>query len=509
MRKYDRSIVASGHPLVSEAAGQILEAGGNAFDAVVAAGFSSAVVEPALTSLGGGGFLLGHIEKSSEDIFFDFFVDTPGKGCSITHPDDFFAVTVDFSGASQDFNVGRGSVAVPGVLKGLLHVHEKLGRMNLKDVVEPAKQYCLGHKLNHQQGHFLSLLHPILTRFERSRKIFAPHGTVLGEGDTLQNLETAAFLEMLAEDHGESFYSGELAGKIAHEMTENGGLLTRDDLAGYQVFERKPLRVPCWGGMFVTPSEPSMGGSLIGLSLLLRQALEGEDPEWYESEHLLRNVALMKEVERHRENGLTSPEELARFEGSLEMSDSLRSVRLFSRGTTHVSVADSFGNCAAMTSSNGEGSGYIAPDCGIMLNNMMGEDDLHPGGFHSSPSGQRVYSMMSPSLFTRNGKVELVIGSGGSKRIRTAIVQVLDHVIGYGKSLEEAIAAPRLHFDGELLQVEPGIGEEQIARLENAIRCNLWKQKDVFFGGVHAVIPGVSGAGDPRRGGAVATVVHS
>mgnify|MGYP001365211370 CR=1 FL=1 len=509
MRKYDRSIVAAGHPLVSQAAGEILEAGGNAFDAVVAAGFASAVVEPALTSLGGGGFMLGHVEKSGQDIFFDFFVDTPGKGSKLNKPDDFYAVTVDFSGASQDFHIGSGSVAVPGVLKGLLHSHKRLGRMSLKDVLEPARQYILGHHLHEQQGHFLTLLHPILTRNERGRRVYAPRGIPLGPGDLLVNLEASVFLEQLVEDRGENFYRGELAAQIALEMREKGGLLTREDLAGYTVYERKPLNIPCWSGHFLTPSEPSMGGSLIGLAISLRSGMEmAEKPKWCSAEHLLGSVGLMQEVERLRDIGVTNPERLKQFCDGVEIKESLDHIRLFPRGTTHVSVADSWGNCAAMTCSNGEGSGYVVPDCGIMLNNMMGEDDLHPQGFHSTPPGKRVFSMMSPSLFLRDGSVELVIGSGGSKRIRTAIVQVLDHVVGFERSLTEAVAAPRLHLDKGVLQVEPGLDEQVVERLRSVIDLNLWPQKDVYFGGVHAVIPGKDGVGDSRRGGAVATILH-
>ena len=134
-------------------------------------------------------------------------------------------------------------------------------------------------------------------------------------------------------------------------------------------------------------------------------------------------------------------------------------------GTTQISVCNAAGNVASMTTSNGEGSGYIVPGAGIMLNNMMGEDDLHPDGFHASPPGVRVASMMAPSLLLDGGQVRLVLGSGGSKRIRTAILQVLSHVIDHGLPLQEAVDAPRLHWDGDCLQVEPGFTEMAIAAL--------------------------------------------
>ncbi len=185
---------------------------------------------------------------------------------------------------------------------------------------------------------------------------------------------------------------------------------------------------------------------------------------------------------------------------------STENIRMFSRGTTHVSISDRHGNCASMTCSNGEGSGYFAPGTGVMLNNMMGEDDLHPDGFHTSPPGLRVGSMMSPSLLMENGRVKLVIGSGGSKRIRTSVSQVLSQIIDFKKSIEQAVFAPRLYWDGEVVQVEPGFNQQSIEELARVVAVNVWDQQDVYFGGVHAVVPGEEGIGDPRRGGSVSIV---
>ncbi len=516
MNRFDRSIVASGHQLVSEAAGEILNAGGNAFDAVVAAGFASAVAEPALTSLGGGGFMVGHSAALGQNMFFDFFVDTPGRGReSALSAADFFKITVDFSGSSQDFNIGLGSVAVPGTLKGLLHIHKRLGRMGLAEVIGPAKEFALQHRLNAHMAHFLKLLFPIMSLNERGRRIYQPDGTYLGAGDILKNCQLAAFLDQLSTSGGESFYYGEIANKIDQEMKNGGGLLTAQDLAAYVVKERKPLAIPYRGNLFLTVPAPSMGGTLVGLSLSLMAEQEDKDYDWGSGEQLLDTVALMQEVERLREAGVTTPEALQQFlQDRAVLKVSSEKIRLFSRGTTHVSVADNKGNCASMTCSNGEGSGYFAPGTGVMLNNMMGEDDLHPNGFHSSPPGERVFSMMSPALLLKEGQVQLVIGSGGSKRIRTAVSQVLHQVVDFKRSLQEAVDAPRLYLDGDCLQVEPGFAEPAMAALKNRLAAhglsvNPWQQKDVYFGGVHAVIPGLEGVGDSRRGGAVVTVYQN
>jgi gamma-glutamyltranspeptidase/glutathione hydrolase len=510
VRMYDKSIVASGHSLVSDAAGTILKNGGNAFDAVVAAGFAAAVTEPMLTSLGGGGLMLAHSEDRGEKIFFDFFVDTPGKGAkeSVAAP-DFFPVTVDFPGSSQVFNVGLASVAVPGILKGLLHIQKRLGRMGLQDVTAPAKEFALGHAVNSRQGHFLKLLRPITTLTDKGRSLYEPDGNSIKEGDKLVNSEMADFLDQLCLEGDDSFYRGEIASKIDYEMKNGGGLLTARDLATFEVHERSPLAVSYRDHVLLTSPEPSMGGTLIGLALSLSGTGELPDYKWGSGKYLINTVALMREVERLRAAGITSPAALNSFLGNKETIAKARTnMRLFSRGTTHVSVADSRGNCASMTCSNGEGSGYFAPGTGVMLNNMMGEDDLHPGGFHSAQAGERVYSMMSPSLLLQGERVKLVLGSGGSKRIRTAITQVLKQVIEFDRSLRQAVDAPRLYLDEGCLQLEPGFTREAVESLKDCVPVNLWDRQDMYFGGVHAVIPGSEGAGDPRRGGAVVSVFH-
>lgn len=507
MSKYSKSIVASGHPLVSEAAASVLKEGGNAFDAVVAAGFASSAVEPALNSLGGGGLLLGHSARKGQNLFFDFFVDTPGLGLKnpVSEP-HFFPVTVQFSGSDQDFNVGLGSVAVPGTLKGLLHIHKRLGFMDLSDVLAPAIQLARSHMLNERQAYFLKLLYPIMTLLPEGTAIYEPGGRYLQEGEQLVNTELASFLEDLVLDGGENFYFGDMAEKVAREMEEEAGLLTRKDLAAYEVKERNPISVSFRDYELLTSPAPSMGGALIGLSLSLQSLSGVPDYEFGSSRYLIHTTGLMQEVERIRKSGFSSSSDLKAFLASQSAGQSVDDIRLFSRGTTHVSIVDKEGNCAAMTCSNGEGAGYFAPGSGVMLNNMMGEDDLHPEGFHSSPPGQRVASMMSPSLLVKDNDVKLVIGSGGSKRIRTAVTQVLNQVIDFKRPLQDAVDAPRLHWDGEFVQLEPGFSSEDVELLKEKVRVNEWAAQGVYFGGVHAVIPGKEGAADPRRGGGVVEV---
>lgn len=505
MKNSGQAIVATGHPLVSQAAAEILEQGGNAYDAAIAAGFTGAVAEPALTSLGGGGFLLARTNQGQE-ILFDFFSETPGKGLEKEKLEPhFFPVTVRFSGSDQDFNIGLGSVAVPGNLKGFLHVHKRLGKLPLKEVVAPAVHAARkGVAIGDRQAHFLELLYPIMTLTDEGKKLFAPCGRYISHGDIYRNPELADFLEQLPEDEGRRFYHGCLAEKAAQDMKNGQGLLTVDDLKSYRVIERKPLASNYRNCRLLTNPPPSFGGTLIAAALGFLERFELSNMRWGSPKHVIALVEVMMAVERYRTaEAIKSPQLMDEWQ-----KQTVRKIKTFSRGTTHVSVVDGSANVASMTTSNGEGSGYILPGSGIMLNNMMGEDDLHPDGFHASPPGQRVASMMAPSVLLHDNQVKLVIGSGGSKRIRTAITQVISHVVDFGMSITAAVNAPRIHWDGDIIQVEPGFAEDALRALKKLGSVNVWQELNVYFGGVHAVVPDDRGAGDPRRGGDAKTIAR-
>ena len=497
--------VASGHPATTAAAAEVLAAGGNAFDACVAAGFASSVAEPALTGLAGGGFLLART-SAGEEVVFDFFVDTPGRGASSDsecakppHGEgsgtqngeglDFEEVVVAFSGADQSFHVGRGSVAVPGCLPGWLHVHRRLGRLPLAAVVAPARRLAEdGVEVNAQQAQLFRILEAILTRTPEAAALFAPGGRLLGEGDRYANSALAAFL---ADVDPRGFAEPSLAAAIGADMAAGGGLLTAADLVAYEVVERPPLAVTWRGHRLLTNPPPAFGGELVALGLLLLEERSGWPVAAGSPEHAVALVEAMVRADEVRAAG-TVAAELAR--------------RRATGGTTHVSVRDGDGNVATMTSSNGEGSGWVVPGAGIVANNMMGEDDLHPGGFHRSAAGERVASMMAPSLVVDpGGDVRLVVGSGGSKRIRTALLQVIAGVVDQGRPLAEAVEAPRLHWDGDQVHAEPGWDDAALAAVEARWPVVRWTHRDLYFGGVHAVAPGEA-AGDPRRGGSTAVV---
>jgi gamma-glutamyltranspeptidase/glutathione hydrolase len=399
---------------------------------------------------------------------------------------DFEEVVVRFSGADQGFHVGRASVAVPGCLAGWIHAHRRLGRLPLDEVLAPAVALAdEGLELNAQQAGLLLLLEPILTRTPEAAAIVAPGGQLLGLGDRYANPALAAFLSSLDE---RGFAAPPVATAAADDMRRGGGLLTVEDLVSYQVVERAPMAVSWRGHRLLTNPPPAFGGELVALGLLLLE----ERPDWPAEhgspEHAVALAEAMVATEGVRAAGAVGAE-LTR--------------RRATGGTTHISVSDSDGNVATMTTSNGEGSGWVIPGTGVIANNMMGEDDLHPRGFHAAPAGERVASMMAPSVVVDvDGTARLVLGSGGSKRIRTALLQVLAGAIDQGRPLSDAVEAPRLHWDGERLHVEPGWSEAALAALDARWPVVRWDQRDLYFGGVHAVVPGEAAAGDPRRGGA-------
>jgi gamma-glutamyltranspeptidase/glutathione hydrolase len=460
-------VVAAGHPSTAEAAAAVLRDGGNAFDAAIAAGFAASVAEPCFTSPGGGGFLMARTADGQETLF-DFFVAVPGLGAAVPHdPSRLAAVTVRFEAADQVFHVGPASVATPGCLAGYLHVHDRLGRAPLDRVVAPAVDLArAGVVVNVFVAQVVELLVGTLSRTATGRSLFFVDDRPIAEGDLFRNPELGEFLHDVGQ-----------GGTTRFDPAGLGGGVTADDVDAYRVIEREPLRLGFRGSTVLTNPLPSLGGTLIAAAL---DELARTDPA-DDIDDLTRVVdALIGQYERRAQLGPSH-----------------------ARGTTHVSVEDADGNVAAMTTSNGSCSGEFATDTGVQLNNMMGEEDLHPAGFGTLDAGTRISSMMSPTLVDRGALGVTALGSGGSERIRSVIVQVIVNLVERGMMLRDAVEAPRLHWDGRALQYEPG---PDPARMRPEWQPNPWTRRDLYFGGVHAVSAGRQAVGDPRRGGSALVV---
>ena len=516
--------VACGHPETAAAAQEILADGGNAYDAVIAAFCAAAVAEPVLCSLAGGGFLLA-VPAEGRPQVYDFFVDTP-----LTDPGplvrsgemDFYPAIADFGTATQEFHIGLGAAATPGAVAGIAAVHEDLARMPLARLIAPAARLAReGATLRAVDAYLFSVVGPILTARADSRAVYTrADGALLGEGDRIVQPDLAGTLEALAAEGPRLFYEGEIGQGLVKACREQGGLLTAGDLTGYRVERRQPLERRYRGARIFTNPPPSTGGILIAFALALLDRHDLEARQFGSEPHLSLLTRVMALTNRARlESGMPADSGgedqaaarlldrrlLERYER--EVSGGIPS----SRGTTHISVVDGDGNIASLTLSNGEGCGYVLPGTGVMVNNMLGEADLNPGGFHRWPTGRRLCSMMSPSVarFADGGVAAL--GSGGSNRIRTAILQVLSNLIDFAMPVEEAVRAPRIHFEDGELSLEAELDEDLAALISAACaqqvtRTRNWPRHNLFFGGVHAVSRGADGGwqatGDPRRGGA-------
>jgi gamma-glutamyltranspeptidase/glutathione hydrolase len=517
-----RGAVACGHPATAAAAEAMLAEGGNAFDAVLAACCAACVAEPVLASLGGGGFLLAQ-PANAGPLLYDFFVQTPKRRLDSTQL-DFHPILADFGTATQEFHIGVGAIAVPGAVKGLCAVHEDLASLPMARIVAPAVRLAReGVELRPIDGYLFQVVAPILQASEACRRLFlCDDGAMIGPGARLRQPALADSLEALADEGARLFYEGDMAARLVRLCRESGGLIGAEDLAAYQVIRRQPFVCDYRGHRVVTNPPPSCGGMLIAFALALLAETSPMRLGQGSLEGLLQLARVM---------ALTNK---ARLEARLEDGAEAAAGRLFdagllaryrkevcgqgrfTRGTTHISVVDGAGNLAALSLSNGEGCGSHLPGSGIMLNNMLGEEDLNHGGFHRWPQDSRLSSMMAPTLAIGAGGARFAIGSGGSNRIRTAVLQVLVNLLDHDMPMAAATEAPRLHVEGDVanlegLEVAGGLPAELRGLLaQQGYRTIAWPLHNLFFGGVHGVALGADGklsaAGDPRRGGAALIV---
>jgi len=510
-----RGVVAGGHPATAEAGAWAMREGGNAVDAAIAAVLASLTAESPLTGLGAGGYMLVY-EPEGEAVLLDFFVAAPGLG-----PDrrrsDLVPLDIDFGGVTQVFNVGGASCGVPGVPSGLAEAARRFGSMPLADLVRPGVELArAGLELNLQQAHLLKILAPVLEREPEGAAIYASNGATLTAGERIAFPELADTLERFGRDGPEAFYRGDVADALVTRVQEAGGSLSMEDLAAYETIGREPLGATFRGREILTNPPPSSGGILIAFALRLIERLDGGTEEL---------VAVMEEAQKARTRefhaGLYEEGFADRFLTPAAVAASEDRCRALARGegggqgegplgsTTHITAVDGEGGCASVTCSNGSGSGLFASGTGIQINNMLGEADLNPFGFHATAPGARLPSMMAPTVVIGEHGLELGLGSGGSNRIRSAITQTIVRLLAEGVDVAAAVEAPRLHYEEGIVHAEPGIDPAALERLEaRGFEVTRWPELNLFFGGAHAVgrqADGtLRGGADPRRGGAVA-----
>ena len=505
-----KGVIAAGHPLTAEAAQHILEAGGNAVDAMIAALFTASVVEPVLSSLGGGGFSL--IQPASEPAcLLDFFTQTPKRKRPQSEA-DFYAATVDFGSTTQDFHIGNGAIATPGMVSGLFAMHQQYGSMPMPLLTEFAAQQAKAVQVCDYQGYILSLVEPIFLSSPASRALYESRehpAQIIRPGETVSNPALADTLETLGLEGERLFYQGEIAAAMVQQCS-NGGHLSHDDLRAYKTERRKPLHFEYSGWSAMINPPPSAGGTLITFALQLLRAIDDQLGDFAGLSHLraLREAMSLTSEARIANtlaNGQPDFKKLLDTELVKSYQNTIRNRSKAYRGTTHISIMDAQGNAVSSTVSNGEGCGNIVPGTGMMLNNMLGEEDLNPTGFFRWHEDERMSSMMAPCIARHQNGDMIALGSGGSNRIRSAITQVLVNLLHYRLPVDVAVQSPRLHVEKDVTYVEGGFNQDVLQQLMADGRdYRNWDDLNMFFGGVHTVARSGKqfvGAGDLRRGG--------
>ncbi len=493
----EHGAIAAGHELTARAAVETLHAGGNAVDAAIAAAAMACVVEPVLAGPLGGGFAVVQRDARAEPVFCDFFSQTPKRRNPRARVE---AAEADFGDATQIFHIGPGTVATPGVIPGFAELHRRHGRLPWAELFAPAAEVAeRGHAVSHFQAGLLRIIEPIVTHTESVRALFAPSGRLLEAGETLRNPGQARFWRLMATSGLEAYLNEVGSLLLAEAGPDAGGHLRADDLADYRVHWRAPLHAVLHAAeaeAWLNPL-PAASGVLIALAL-----------DWLErhgEEAMAADAACEGSAVCARAQALDFADARRRA-ADHDLTKLLADLPASWRGTTHISVVDAHGMVCSMTVSNGEGNGRMLGDFGFMPNNMLGEEDVNPAGALHFREDVRLSSMMSPVLARRRDGARFALGSGGSNRIRSALLLVLARLLHDMAALEKAVRAPRLHVEEGFLDVEPGLPPSDVTALKKAFpRHRFWSRPSMFFGGVHAVMLGADGrleaVGDFRREG--------
>ncbi|HSH02629.1 MAG TPA: gamma-glutamyltransferase [Anaerolineae bacterium] len=525
-------VIAAGNPHTAAAGAAMLKQGGNAVDAIVAAAFASFIAEIGVVHFGGSGVAQIFDSRTGQSLFYDFFSAMPGMGGDEWPKTlNFEPVTINFGATTQDFHLGRASVAVPGNLFGLCQLATEHGRLPLKMLLEPALEMAEhGVILDVFQAETCELLKPLYTHTETMRDIFLRDGEMIQPGQRLFIPDLADTLRLFGESGIEGIRRGRLAEAIVADQEKMGGLLTAADLEFYRVQLGSPIRINYRQYELLLPPPCSTGGVLTAFTLKLLSHFDVGSLTHGSARHLQLLYEVMAAALRARSlwdelaEGHTTGDALARFLAAEVIGEYVDEIRAAWQGgvryepvaeppgpgnTSHISVIDHEGLAVGLTTTAGESAGYVVPGTGFILNNILGEGDLNPKGFHQWGAGQRISTMMAPTIVLQGGKVRLVVGSGGSERIRSAILQVLSNLLDFEMSLDDAVNTNRVHVQGGVLQCEWGYDEAAVAGFEQmGYEANRWPTRSIYFGGAHSVSRTATGrlvaAGDNRRAGSIA-----
>ena len=487
-------MVVSASSVASRAGMEVLRSGGNAVDAAIATGFALAVTHPTAGNIGGGGFMLIRFpdgrataidfrEKAPAAAQAKMFLDSNGEYSSRIHHNSHVAV------------------GVPGTVAGFAKAHETYGRTEWQRLVQPAVSLAAnGFEVSPNLARSLSGALRSMESYPASVAAFSMKGTPYEAGQTLKQADLAKTLERIMSQGRDGFYEGETARLLAAEMKRGGGLITEQDLANYEAKERTPIRGTYRGYEIISMAPPSSGGVALVEMLNILEGYDLNAMGAMSAPYVHHVVEAMRRAYRDRAQylgdtdfaevpiaRLTSKEYAAELRGTIDEKkatpssvDDIMVADHESLETTHYSVVDGDGMAVSVTYTleAGYGSKIVVPGGGFLLNNEMGDFNAAPGlttedGRIGTPAnlarpGQRMLSSMTPTILAKDGKLVAVVGSPGGRTIINTVLAVVLNIIDFGRDIEAAVAAPRMHHQWlpDRLSIEAdGVTDDVIATL--------------------------------------------
>ncbi len=492
-----RGMVATSHFLASQVAREVLAAGGNAVDAAVTAGFALAVTQPRSGNIGGGGFMLISDEESGEVIAIDYRETAPAAATETMFQDE------DGNAVSEWSRFTHRAAGVPGTVAGLSLALEKYGTLSLAEALAPAIRLAEdGFAVPQRFVDGVSEASERLTKWDSTRAMFFKEdGSPYDVGDTFRQPDLAATLRRIAEQGPREFYEGETAELIAAEMERHDGLITLEDLAGYQPVIREPSHGNYRDYDVYAMSPPSSGGAHIVQMLNILEAYDIGQMGFGAANTIHVMAEAMKRAYADRSEylgdtdfvevplaGITSEGYADELRAQIAMDRATPSEEIApgnplpyeSNETTHFSIADDDGLAVSntYTINFSYGSGIAVAGAGFLLNNEMDDFSAKPGvpnaygliggEANKIEPGKRMLSSMTPTIVKRDGENFLITGSPGGSRIITTTLQVLMNVIDHDMNIQSAVSAPRIHHQWlpDELRIEAGYSPDTLALLE-------------------------------------------
>jgi gamma-glutamyltranspeptidase/glutathione hydrolase len=534
-----KAAISSAHERATEAGAEILERGGNAFDAAVAVSAALAVVEPESSGIGGGGFWLLHTAEDDRSVMVDGRETAPAAST-----EDMY---LDASGEVVRDKAINGPLAggIPGAPAAWAHIAERYGTLPLSELLAPAIRLAEeGFAVDAKYQTLINWRAAVMQRWPETAAIFMPDGEVPALGDTIRQPDLAATLRALAAEGPDGFYRGEVARRLVEGVREAGGIWTMEDLAGYRVVEREPIRTSYRGYELITASPPSSGGIAIAQMLEIVEPFDLAALDQADRVHVLAEA--MRRAYRDRALYLGDPDFVdipvdmlvsehyaAGLRATLRMDRALPSSMLAAdpdrfepegSDTTHFSLIDAAGNMvsATLTVNLPFGSAFAPPGTGVLVNNEMDDFSAKPGepnaygliGFSANAiePGKRMLSSMSPTIVRGDDRVAVLGTPGGSRIITMVLLGLLDFIAGHGP--DSWVSLPRFHHQylPDEISIEPdALAAETVARLEEkghtvSVRSRTW-------GNMHAVMwdrasGELEAAHDPRWASGGALVIE-